>query len=165
MVLLHRRLVLAVATAALLGCARSAPTARASSSPPASGYDAPLAERLGADEHGMRPYVLALLKRGPKRDQPAEEAERLQKAHLQNIDRLAKAKKLVLAGPFLDEGDVRGLYVFDVATIAEAEQLVASDPAIGAGRLVMELHPWYGSASLRELDALHRRITRKSPAD
>jgi uncharacterized protein len=137
----------------------------ACSPPAASGYDPALAKRLGADEYGMKPYVFAFLKRGPNRDQSKEEAERLQKAHLANIDRMAKLGKLVVAGPFLDDTDVRGIYVFDVATVAEAKALVGTDPAIAAGRLEMDLHPWYGSAGLKELNAIHDRIQKKSPAD
>ena len=47
----------------------------------------------------------------------------------------------MLAGPFADDGVLRGIYVFDVATVAEAEALTKTDPAIQAGQLVMELHP------------------------
>lgn len=109
------------------------------SMPSANEYDAALATKLGADEYGMRRYVMAFLKAGPNRDQDAAEAERLQRAHLDNIRRLADAGKLALAGPFLDDGELRGVYVFNVATIEEALELTASDPAIKAGRLVMEL--------------------------
>jgi uncharacterized protein YciI len=103
------------------------------------------------------------LKAGPKRDQAPAEAERLQRAHLDNIAKMAKAGTLVLAGPFTDDGDVRGIYIFDVKSVDEARALTASDPAIKAGRLVMDLHPWYGSAALQELNALHARIAKQSP--
>jgi len=109
----------------------------------------------------MTGYVLALLKPGPRRDQPTEEAARLMKAHLANIQRLADEGKLVLAGPFLDDGPFAGIYVFRVATVEEARSLTATDPAIQAGRLEMELHAWYGSAALQELNAIHKRIQQK----
>jgi uncharacterized protein YciI len=128
-----------------------------------TGFDAGLAERLGADQYGMRPYVVAFLRAGPKRDQSEAEAAALQRAHLENIGRLAEEGKLVVAGPFMDDGELRGIYVFDVATLAEAEALTNSDPAIQAGRLVMELHPWYGSAALRETVVIHERIARENP--
>lgn len=127
-----------------------------------SPYDEALARRLGADEYGMHQYVLAFLKAGPSRDQDADTAASLQEAHLENIARLSKAGKLVLAGPFLDDGDVRGIYIFDVRTIEEATKLTESDPAIQAGRLVMELHPWYGSAGLKQLNELHKKLQKKS---
>lgn len=127
-----------------------------------AGYDAALAEKLGADEYGMKQYVLAFLKAGPTRSQTEEDAQRLQRAHLDNIKRLAEEGKLVLAGPFLDSGEVRGIYVFDVRTVEEARVLTATDPSIQAGRLVMELHPWYGSAALGMLDDWNRAIAKTS---
>jgi len=124
-------------------------------------YDAALAARLKADENGMKTYVMALLKAGPNRNRPREEAQKLQAAHRANINRLAAAGKLVLAGPFTDDGELRGIYVFDVATVAEAEALTKTDPAIQAGQLVMELHPWYATAGLMTIPELHSRIEKK----
>lgn len=121
-------------------------------------YDAALAKKLGADDMGMRMYVMALLKAGPNRNRPQEEARALQAAHMANIDRLAAEGKLVLAGPFGDNGELRGIYVFAVSTVAEAEALTLSDPAVKAGQLVMELHPWYGSAALMAVNELHGRL-------
>ena len=120
-----------------------------SSKPP---YDSLLAAELGADNYGMRKYVLAFLKAGPNRDQNSAEAAELQRAHLNNITRLAKAGKLVVAGPFLDDDEVRGIYIFAVETIEEAQALTSTDPAIQAGRLIMELRPWYGSAALMQIN-------------
>lgn len=116
-----------------------------------AGYDSVLAKRLNADEYGMKKYVVAFLKRGPNRNQDSAAAANLQRAHLENIGRMANEGTLVLAGPFLDNGEIRGIYVFNVETIEEARALIESDPAIKAGRLVMELHPWYGSAAVQEI--------------
>ena len=124
-------------------------------------YDAALAARLKADDNGMKTYVMALLKAGPNRNRPREEAQKLQAAHRANINRLAAAGKLVLAGPFADDGELRGIYVFDVATVAEAEALTKTDPAIQAGQLVMELHPWYATAGLMTIPELHSRLEKK----
>ena len=121
-------------------------------------YDAALAAKLGADENGMKTYVMAFLKAGPNRNRPREEAAKLQAAHRANINRLAKEGKLVLAGPFADDGELRGIYIFDVKTVAEAEALTKTDPAIQAGQLVMELHPWYGTAALMTVNDVHARI-------
>lgn len=126
-------------------------------------YDSLLAARLGADDYGMRPYVMALLKAGPNRDQDSTMAAQLQQAHMANIARMADEGLLVLAGPFMDEGALRGIYVFNVATVEEARALTETDPAIQAGRLEMELHPWYGSAALQEMNTLSRRITKAMP--
>ncbi len=124
-------------------------------------YDSTLATEYGADEYGMKQYVMAFLKRGPNRSQDSATASNLQRAHLENITRLANNGKLVLAGPFIDDGDIRGIYIFNVKTIKEARLLTATDPAIEAGRLVMELHPWYGSAALMNVNELHKKISKK----
>ena len=126
-------------------------------------FDGERARRLGADAFGMRSFVVALLRKGPNRDQDEQTADALQRAHLDNIHRLTETGKLVLVGPFLDDGDLRGLFVFDVQSVAEARALTETDPAIAAGRLKMDLHPWYGSAALLDLSAIHRTIAQKSP--
>lgn len=128
-------------------------------------YDSALAARLGADEYGMKQYVLAFLKRGPKRDQDSATAAELQKKHLENITQMASEGTLIVAGPFLDDGDVRGIYIFNVKTVEEAKALTETDPAIQAGRLEMELHPWYGAASLQLESKLYKLVEKKSVAE
>ncbi len=127
-----------------------------------STFDSVLAKKYGADEYGMKRYVFAYLKKGPNREQDSIETAKIQKGHMDNIARLAKEGKLILAGPFMDDTDVRGIFIFNVETIAEAEALINTDPAVKSGRLKMELHPWYGSAALMEVNALHGKITKKS---
>jgi uncharacterized protein YciI len=86
---------------------------------------------------------LAFLTRGDKwtpEKTPATEA--IQKAHLENINKLAEMKKLVVAGPFGDNGRLRGIFVFKVDSIDEARSLAATDPAVQAGRLALQVHPW-----------------------
>lgn len=125
--------------------------------------DSLLRELTQADDYGMRQYVMAFLKAGPNRNQDSAEATQLQRAHLDNIVRMAEAGQLVLAGPFMDDGEVRGIYIFDVTTIEEAKALTATDPAIKAGRLEMELHPWYGSAALMAVNTIHEKVSSKNP--
>lgn len=124
-------------------------------------YDSLLAAQYGADEYGMKSYVMAFLKRGPNRDLSEEEARELQMQHLDNITRMAGEGDLILAGPFMDDGDIRGIYIFDVRTVEEAEALTNTDPAIKAGSLVMELKPWYGSAALMSINELHSKLQKK----
>ena len=124
-------------------------------------YDSVLARRLGADEIGMKKYVMAFLKKGPNRNQDSVEAARLFAAHMANIHRMADEGSLVLAGPFLDEGEFAGIYIFNVSTVEEARALTETDPAIKAGRLAMELHPWYGSAALMELTRIHATLQKR----
>jgi len=159
---MHRLIRLGVLLAALLSalvCAEDVPDSKAS----APEFDADLAAELGADAYGMRRYVMAFLKAGPNRDRDPEEAAELQNAHMANIRRLAEQGKLVLAGPFFGDGELRGIYIFAVETVEEARQLTASDPAVQAGSLEMELRPWYGSAAVIKINDLHRRIARKQP--
>ncbi|MCL2919174.1 YciI family protein [Shewanella litorisediminis] len=124
-------------------------------------YDDVLAAKAGADEYGMKSYVMAFLKKGPNRTGTDEERAQLQRAHLDNIGRLAKEGKLLLAGPFLNDGELRGIYLFDVKSVEEARVLTESDPAVKAGSLVMELVPWYGSAAITLLPELHEKLAKK----
>lgn len=124
------------------------------------GYDSLLALETGADSYGMRRYVMALLKEGPNRDRDSTESAELQRAHMANITRMAEEGKLVVAGPFFDDWEVKGIYIFAVESIEEAEQLTNSDPAIQAGSLVMELHPWYGSAAMMKINEMHLKLTK-----
>jgi uncharacterized protein YciI len=129
--------------------------------PEAITYDSVLAAKLGADDYGMKKYVMAFLKAGPNQDQDSATAAQLQRAHLDNIFRLADEGKLAVAGPFLDGGELKGVYVFNVATLEEAKALTETDPAIKAGRLVMELHPWYGSAATMMINDWHKKVQKK----
>lgn len=125
--------------------------------------DSVLAKQLGADDYGMKMYVMAFLKKGRKRWMiDSVTANKLQKAHMENIGRLADEGKLVVAGPFADNTDLAGIYVFDVKTIEEAQKLCETDPAIQAESLAMELHPWYGSAALMKTVEIHKKIAKKS---
>lgn len=124
-------------------------------------YDSLLAQKLGADEFGMKQYVMAFLKAGPNRDQDSVTAAQIQRAHMDNITSMADAGQLALAGPFLDDGELRGIYVFNVKTVEEAKALTETDPAVQSGRLIMELKPWYGSAALMMTTAWHKKLQQK----
>lgn len=126
------------------------------------GFDSIKAFNYGADEYGMHKYVIAFLKKGPNRDRDSAEAYQLQIAHLENIGKMADEGKLLVAGPFLNDGDLRGIYIFNVETVEEAQALTGTDPAIKAGSLVMELHPWYGSAALVGVNDEHKRVAKTS---
>ncbi len=122
------------------------------------GFNAELALKYGADDYGMKKYVLAFLKRGPNQDLDSVKKMELQSAHLANITRMAEEGKLVLAGPFFGNDELRGIYIFDVESLQEAEDLTNSDPAIQAGSLVMELKEWYGSAALVGVNETHKSL-------
>lgn len=128
-------------------------------------YDSVYAASLGADNYGMKTYVMAFLKDGPNKEINKEEKSKLMRAHLDNIDKMANEGKLVLAGPFYSNpnSDMRGIYIFNVTTLAEAEALTNSDPAVQAGSLTMELLLWYGSAALMEVNNIHQKIAKENP--
>lgn len=124
-------------------------------------YDSVLAQQYGADDYGMKKYVMAFLYRGNPQSVDADSAQKLQMQHLKNIERMAEDGKLVIAGPFFGEGALRGIYIFNVSSIIEAEALTNTDPAIQAGVLRMELKEWYGSAALMGVNDTHLKLAKK----
>ena len=120
--------------------------------------DTALANQFGADEHGMRTYVLVILKTGPHRVPDGRAREEMFKGHFANIKRLATEGKLAIAGPFGDKNDWRGMFIFAVDDPDEAQALVATDPVIKSGEMVAEYHRLYASAALMGVNALHQKI-------
>lgn len=158
-----RFLALMLAAAGAFGAAQAAEPAPQSAAQPAVTYDAALAQRTGADEHGMRRYVLVILRTGPTPVKDADARKAMFAGHMANIQRLAKDGKLALAGPFGDAGgDWRGLFVFATVDIEEAKALVATDPVIQQGEMVAEYHSWYGSAAIMLTGELHEKVARKA---
>jgi uncharacterized protein YciI len=100
-------------------------------------------------KYQMKQYFMVFLKAGPHRNQDSATVVKIQEGHLNNISRLVDEKKMVLAGPFLDEGIYKGIFLFDVATETEVIEILKTDPAVKAGRLEYEIHPWYGPGNIR----------------
>ena len=126
-------------------------------------YDAALAKELGGDEMGMKQYVLVILKTGPNDASiQGEERKDIFAGHMANINRLADEKKLAVAGPFgKNDKTYRGLFILNVASVEEAQRLAETDPAVKAGILIVDLIPWYGSASLMATNDIHKKITKE----
>lgn len=126
-------------------------------------YDDALAKKLGADEYGMKKYVIAFLYRGDRVSEYSEtERNEIQKGHMANIAKLAEAGKMVLAGPFFGNEELRGLFFFAVESLEEAKVLTESDPAVKAGVLKMDLKEWYGSAALGMVVEISEKIAKKA---
>jgi uncharacterized protein YciI len=126
-------------------------------------YDAALAQSLGADERGMRRYVLVILKTGQTRVPAGPERDEMFKGHFANINRLSAEGKLALAGPLDGVDGWRGLFVLAVPDIDEAKKLVAADPVIIKGEMVAEYHVHHGSAALMLVRDAHAKITKHTP--
>lgn len=125
-------------------------------------YDSALAKKLGADDYGMKQYVMAMLKKGSTEIKDTARLRQLLSAHLQNISRLANEGKMVLAGPMMDNTGLEGIFIFNVKTVKEAEELSATDPAVKAGLFSLEFHPWYASAALMQVVDTHKKLQKKS---
>jgi len=90
----------------------------------------------------LEPFVLGFLMRGPNTSQDTATAEAIQKGHLAYMESLHAQGKLPVAGPFGDDGATRGIVIYRVADVAAAKALAAEDPAVKAGRLVLDAWPW-----------------------
>jgi len=133
-------------------------------SPTSPTYDPALAAKVGADDYGMRSYVLVILKTGPTPVPEGEARKAMFAGHFANMERLAEEGKLALAGPFSeDPAGWRGLFVLAVDDIDAARELVGTDPVVTNGEMVAEYHNWYGSAATMLLPELHKQVARKNP--
>ncbi|QNJ97582.1 YciI family protein [Constantimarinum furrinae] len=101
-------------------------------------------ERSG-DSTLMQQYFIAFLKRGPVRDQPKEVTDSLQKLHMEHLGRMYYEGYASISGPFGDDGDIRGITIYNVPTLKMADSLANMDPMVKAGRLVIEVHPWWAA--------------------
>ena len=123
--------------------------------------DTVMAKMLGADEYGMKKYVMCFLKTGPNKSLAPDSVKKIVSAHLKNINRLSAQGKLAIAGPFTDGTELEGIFIFNVTTVEEAKKLTDSDPGVQAGIFAVELHPWYGSAALMQVPVFHKKIQKK----
>jgi len=155
-----KNILIVIACIFILSACASTQTQKTESNMSASYFNAELANKLGADDYGMRSYVLAILKTGPNDKTITDEAKRkeLFSGHFSNMGRLAEEGKLLLAGPLDGQLQRRGIFVFNVASIEEAEAIVKTDPSIAAGIFAVELHKYYGSAALMQVNEVHQQI-------
>ena len=114
-------------------------------------YDSTLAKTFGADDYGMKMYVLVILKSGSNTVENKAVRDSLFAGHMQNIGRLVDMGKLIVAGPLgKNDKTYRGIFILNVTTFEEANQLMEADPAIKEKLLEPELYNWYGSAALSD---------------
>lgn len=92
---------------------------------------------------GMQ-YTLVLLKKGSKDDQNQEEANKILMAHLHHLFKLKIEGKMLLAGPIDEDGELRGICIYNLTDKEEVKKYVEEDPAVKSGRLSYEIYPWFG---------------------
>lgn len=137
-------------------------SAQAPGEAPKPAFDAELARSLGADDYGMRSYVLVILKSGPKQMAKGSQRDAMFAGHFANMKRLADEGRLAVAGPLDGVDGWRGLFVMATGDIEEARSWVATDPVIINGEMVAEFHKHYGSAALMLVNGTHAKIAKKS---
>jgi uncharacterized protein YciI len=93
----------------------------------------------------MQKYFIAFLKKGPNRSQPEEDANKLQAEHMAHLGKMYELGYADISGPFEDEGDISGITIYNVPTLQMADSLANADPMVKAGRLVIEMHPWWAA--------------------
>ena len=98
----------------------------------------------GTKYPNIKQYYFVMLTRGSESSKiDSVDLAKLQKGHMANIHKMAEEGKLQIAGPFGDDGNWRGIFIFDVNSEEEVKELLKNDPAIQAGRLSYEIHPWW----------------------
>jgi len=125
-------------------------------------YNKQLADSLGADDYGMKMYVLVILKTGKVKIEDKQKSDSLLMGHLHNIHHLAETGKLIVAGPMKENAkEYEGIFILNVKTIEEANILLETDPAIKSKVLDTELFQWYGSAALPLYLKYHDHVKKK----
>ncbi len=93
----------------------------------------------------MQKYFMVFLKKGPQRDQDSLTLANLQKQHLAHLEKLGLAGKISIAGPFEGNSEISGMVIYNTPDFKEADSLAKSDPAVKAGRLIVETHPFWAA--------------------
>jgi len=98
------------------------------------------------EDDGMQLYYLVFLRPDPgRRHIERAEGERIQSAHMANIQKMAQDGVLVAAGPMDDQPTtISGIFVFRAETLAEAQRIAALDPTVAERRNTVDVHPWLG---------------------
>lgn len=93
----------------------------------------------------MKRYYLCIYISGTNRSQDSLTAAKIQKGHLEHLNTMYNKGVICMAGPFGDNTEKRGIVMFDVSSMKEAVEWIKKDPAVIAGRLTYEIHPWWGA--------------------
>ena len=96
-------------------------------------------------KYEMKTYYLVFLKKGENRTQDSITVSKLQEQHMAHLTKMADSGKMDICGPLMEDIDIRGICIYNVATKEEAEKLANEDPMVKAGRLKVEVHPFYSA--------------------
>ena len=91
----------------------------------------------------MQQYFMAFLKSGENRNQTKSEADSLQILHRAHLSRMYEEGFADVSGPFGDDGNLRGITIYNVPTLQMADSLANLDPMVKSGRLIIEIKPWW----------------------
>ena len=93
----------------------------------------------------MQQYFMAFLKSGPNKSTNKEEADSLQLLHLAHLSKMYELGFADISGPFGDDGDIRGITIYNTPTQEMADSLAHLDPLVQLGILKIEIHPWWAA--------------------
>lgn len=91
----------------------------------------------------MQQYYVVFLKAGKNRSQDSIEVSRLQEQHMAHLTRMYNEGYTSLTGPMGDDGELRGIVIYNTPTQRQADSLARLDPMVKAGRLEVEVRPWW----------------------
>jgi uncharacterized protein YciI len=127
-------------------------------------YNDSLASKLGADDYGMKSYVLVLLKTGSNTSTDKDLRNKSFMGHMENMNRMVAADQLIIAGPIGENKDsLRGIFILNTPVIEVAKEILKSDPAISDKYLEAVYYPWYGSAALSTYLPFSDQVWKKQP--
>jgi uncharacterized protein YciI len=126
-------------------------------------YDSTLAKKLGADDYGMKNYIMVILKTGTNKTTDKAFIDSCFGGHMTNMGKMVEMGKLVVAGPFGKNDDsFRGIFILNVTTFEDANKLLENDPAVKEKLLEPVLYKWYGSAALPEYIPASEKVRKKN---
>ncbi len=128
-------------------------------------YNKELANKLGANEYGMKSYFLVILKTGTNKTSDKDFINTSFMGHMNNINRLVKEGKLIIAGPLgKNENNYRGIFILNnIKTLEEAKEILQTDQAIKDELLDYEIFTWFGSAAIPEYLPFDDKIWKIKP--
>lgn len=139
-------------------------TTRAQGQTPDSNYNKALADSLGADEYGMKWYVLVMLKTGTKQIKSRDSLQWLYKGHIETINEMTSSGTLIVTGPMgKNDKNFRSFYILNTSKTEEAQKLMNENPAVKFGLFDAEYFFWYGPAALPLYKRFQSTVEAKKP--